>query len=63
MTHQVIAVGSSSSVESAKKFAQEVGATEAKCYGSYEEVAQDPNVDVIYIASYVRRKEYLEYAR
>ena len=42
------AIGSRS-IDRAKKFAEEFGAQ--KYYGSYEELASDPDVDIIYIAS------------
>ncbi len=45
---QLVAVGSRS-LDKAKAFASEFGATTA--YGSYEEVASDPIVDAIYIAT------------
>ncbi|GAA1611558.1 Gfo/Idh/MocA family oxidoreductase [Kribbella sancticallisti] len=46
--HRVVAVGSRS-VASAESFATEFGI--ARGYGSYEELAADPDVDVIYIAT------------
>ena len=45
---EIYAVGSRS-VEKARKFAGEYGI--AKAYGSYEELAADPDVDVIYVAT------------
>jgi dihydrodiol dehydrogenase / D-xylose 1-dehydrogenase (NADP) len=51
LVHRVVAVGSSSSVDSARRFTQEIGSPQSACYGSYEELAQDPKVDVIYVAS------------
>jgi predicted dehydrogenase len=51
IVHEVVAIGSSSSVESAQKFAKEVGAQGAKHYGAYEDLVKDPNVDVVYVAS------------
>jgi predicted dehydrogenase len=45
---EIYAVGSRS-IDNAKKFAQEYGAP--KAYGSYEELAKDPDVDVIYVAT------------
>ncbi|KAI1608328.1 dimeric dihydrodiol dehydrogenase [Exophiala viscosa] len=50
--HTVTAAASSSSVSRAQEFLKEVEApTEAKAYGSYEELVQDPNTDIIYIAT------------
>ncbi|BFZ61017.1 hypothetical protein YB2330_002075 [Saitoella coloradoensis] len=49
--HKVVAIGSSSSVDKAKKFAETTGAKDAKHYGSYEELVKDENVDVIYVAT------------
>ncbi len=46
--HSVTAVGSRND-ESAKRFAKQFGI--AKAHGSYEALAADPNVDVIYIAT------------
>jgi predicted dehydrogenase len=40
---------SSRSIENAQSFASELGFE--KAYGSYEEMVQDPNVDVVYIAT------------
>ncbi|RFU35500.1 hypothetical protein B7463_g791, partial [Scytalidium lignicola] len=52
IVHEIAAVGSSTSVESAQRFTQDIGAPPGtKCYGTYEELAKDPNVDVIYVAS------------
>ncbi|KAK9349908.1 hypothetical protein V1523DRAFT_132987 [Lipomyces doorenjongii] len=51
--HTVQAIGSSN-LSKAKKFAQEFLPSSAEtisCYGSYEEVYNDPNVDIIYIAT------------
>ena len=45
---ELYAIGSRT-IESAKKFAGEFNAP--KAYGSYQEVARDPDVDVIYIAT------------
>ena len=50
--HIVTAAASSSSKERAKKFLEECGCpSEAKAYGSYEELVRDDNIDVIYIAT------------
>jgi predicted dehydrogenase len=46
--HRVVAVGSRS-VTSAESFAAEFGL--GRAYGSYEELAADPEVDVIYVAT------------
>ncbi|KAF2788471.1 NAD(P)-binding protein [Melanomma pulvis-pyrius CBS 109.77] len=51
IVHEVVAIGSSSSVESAQRFAKDVGAPGAKCYGTYGDLAKDLNVDIIYVAS------------
>lgn len=50
--HTVVAAASSSSKERAENFLKDVGApSDAKAYGSYEELAHDSNVDIIYIAT------------
>ncbi|KAI9807065.1 MAG: hypothetical protein M1825_005782 [Sarcosagium campestre] len=50
--HTVTAAASSSSVERAQQFLSECKCpAEAKAYGSYEELVQDPNVDIIYVAT------------
>lgn len=50
--HVVVAAASSSSADRAQKFLKEVRAPEsAKAYGSYKEMVQDPNVDIIYVAT------------
>lgn len=53
--HSVTAVASSSSKSSAEKFISDIVTTkqEARCaaYGSYKELAQDSNVDIIYVAT------------
>jgi len=50
--HTVVAAASSSSADRAQKFLKEVRAPEsAKAYGSYKELVQDPNVDIIYVAT------------
>ena len=49
---QVVAIGSRS-VESAKRFAANHGLLEAKCqcYGSYDELLKDEEVEVVYVGS------------
>lgn len=50
--HVVVAAASSSSADRAKKFLKDVGApSDAKAYGSYEELVKDSNVDIIYVAT------------
>lgn len=50
--HKVVAAASSSSAKRAEDFLKEVRAPEgAKAYGSYKELVQDPNVDIIYVAT------------
>ncbi|KAH8677402.1 hypothetical protein BX600DRAFT_506445 [Xylariales sp. PMI_506] len=52
ITHKVIAVASSSSVESARSFVSKVNAPEGvKTYGSYAELVADPDVDIVYVAT------------
>lgn len=52
LIHTIVAAASSSSVERAKDFLKEVGASsEAKAYGSYDELVKDPNIDIIYVAT------------
>lgn len=47
---ELVAVGSRS-VESAAAFLADVGSPDARAHGSYEELAQDEGVDIVYIAS------------
>ncbi|KAJ0350435.1 hypothetical protein COL154_013291 [Colletotrichum chrysophilum] len=50
--HELVAAASSSSKSRAESFLRECGAPEhAIAYSSYSELAQDPRVDVIYIAT------------
>ena len=50
--HAVVAAASSSSADRAQQFLKETGApSDAKAYGSYEELVNDSNVDIIYIAT------------
>jgi dihydrodiol dehydrogenase / D-xylose 1-dehydrogenase (NADP) len=50
--HTVVAASSSSSADRAKSFLKDMGApSDAKAYGSYEELAKDPNVEIIYVAT------------
>ena len=46
----VYAVGSRS-LESARAFAVDAGVEQARCYGSYEELVRDSEVDVVYVAT------------
>lgn len=48
--HEVVAAGSRD-VERARAFVAEHGSADARGYGSYEELAADPEVDVVYVAS------------
>jgi predicted dehydrogenase len=47
--HELVAIGSRSA-ERAGELAATLGA-EARCYGSYDELVNDPDVDVIYVAT------------
>ncbi|MCJ1314471.1 hypothetical protein MMC25_008153 [Agyrium rufum] len=50
--HKVVAAASSSSASRAQKFLEETKCpSEAKAYGSYMELVNDPNVDIIYVAT------------
>ncbi|CAK7232473.1 hypothetical protein SBRCBS47491_008283 [Sporothrix bragantina] len=50
--HEVVAVASSTSAARAQKFIDDHGATAtATAYGSYEDLVNDPRVDVVYIAT------------
>ncbi|KIW04251.1 uncharacterized protein PV09_04556 [Verruconis gallopava] len=50
--HTVVAAASSSSKLRADAFLKEVGApSDAKGYGSYEELVKDPNIDIVYVAT------------
>jgi dihydrodiol dehydrogenase / D-xylose 1-dehydrogenase (NADP) len=50
--HSVVAAASSSSQSRAESFLKDVGApSDAKAYGSYEELVKDSNIDIIYIAT------------
>jgi dihydrodiol dehydrogenase / D-xylose 1-dehydrogenase (NADP) len=50
--HVVVAAASSSSSDRAKAFLKEVRAPEsARAYGSYKQLVEDPNVDIIYVAT------------
>lgn len=52
VVHKVVAVASSSSVPKSEDFAKDIGCdASTKCYGSYDELVADPNVDIIYIAT------------
>lgn len=52
LKHTVVAAASSSSASRAQDFLEQTGApADAKAYGSYEELVNDPNVDIIYIAT------------
>lgn len=48
--HEVVAAGSRD-VERARAFVAEHGTPDARAHGSYEELAADPDVDVVYVAS------------
>lgn len=50
--HTVVAAASSSAASRAKKFLETCKCpSDAKAYGSYEELVKDPNVDIIYVAT------------
>lgn len=52
IVHTVTAAASSSGTSRAEAFLKEVGApSDAKAYGSYNELANDPNVDIIYVST------------
>ncbi|RPA77474.1 NADP:D-xylose dehydrogenase [Ascobolus immersus RN42] len=50
--HIIQAVGASSSQQKATDFIKKIGAPESTtAYGSYDELVNDPNVDIIYVAT------------
>jgi dihydrodiol dehydrogenase / D-xylose 1-dehydrogenase (NADP) len=50
--HVVVAAASSSSKSRAEEFLKQCDCpSEAKAYGSYEELVKDPNIDIVYIAT------------
>lgn len=50
--HVIVAAAASSSSTRARAFLDKIGApSSAVAYGSYQELAQDPNVDIIYIST------------
>jgi len=50
--HEIVAVASSTSVDSAANFIKAIdGPSSAKTYGSYAELVADPNVDIVYVAT------------
>ncbi|KIV96303.1 hypothetical protein PV10_00185 [Exophiala mesophila] len=50
--HTVVAAASSSSKERAEQFLKTVGApASAQAYGSYQELVQNPEIDIVYIAT------------
>ncbi|RDW71381.1 hypothetical protein BP6252_07944 [Coleophoma cylindrospora] len=52
VAHEIVAVASSSSASRAEDFIKEVKCPGSpKAYGSYHELVNDPNVDVIYVAT------------
>ncbi|SCU87292.1 LADA_0E03114g1_1 [Lachancea dasiensis] len=67
--HEIAAVASSTSVEKARSFIKRInGPPTIKPYGSYEELAADPDVDIIYVATphayhYANTKLALEHGK
>ncbi|RMD42613.1 hypothetical protein DV735_g2506, partial [Chaetothyriales sp. CBS 134920] len=52
VVHAVVAAASSSGVARAEDFLKTVGApADAKAYGTYQDLANDPDVDIIYVAT------------
>jgi predicted dehydrogenase len=54
IAHKIQAVAASSSLEKAQKFANAItgGAQHSiKSYGSYKELVEDPDVDIVYVAT------------
>ncbi|ROT40281.1 NADP:D-xylose dehydrogenase [Sodiomyces alkalinus F11] len=52
VTHKLVAVASSKEAQKASDFIKKVdGPAEAKAYGSYAELVNDPDVDIIYVAT------------
>ncbi|KAF7514848.1 hypothetical protein G7054_g14944 [Neopestalotiopsis clavispora] len=52
IVHSVVAAASSSSVSRAEAFLHEVGAgSSARAFDSYEKLAEDPDIDIVYIAT------------
>ncbi|KAJ9638757.1 hypothetical protein H2201_005750 [Coniosporium apollinis] len=52
IVHTVVAAASSSSAERAQQFLKDVGApSDAKAYGSYQDLVNDENIDIVYVAT------------
>ncbi len=57
-SNQVISAVGSRSQERADRFAQEFGLDPAKAYGSYQQLVEDPGIDVVYVATpHVRHQQ------
>jgi len=52
VAHEIVAVSSSSSVSRAEEFIKDINApSTTKAYGSYQDLVNDPNVQIVYIAT------------
>lgn len=52
VTHTIVAAASSSSKSRAENFLKEINApSSAKAYGSYRKFVEDPDIDIVYIAT------------
>jgi dihydrodiol dehydrogenase / D-xylose 1-dehydrogenase (NADP) len=52
LKHTVVAAASSSSKSRAEQFLKDTGCpSDAKAYGSYEELVKDSNIDIVYVAT------------
>ncbi|CAD6885627.1 unnamed protein product [Tilletia controversa] len=53
VSHKVVAVASSSSIDRAKSFIEDAGLTQhaPTAYGTYEDMVQDSNVNIVYVAT------------
>lgn len=52
IVHTVVAAASSSSADRAQQFLKDVGApSDAKAYGSYQDLVNDESIDIVYVAT------------
>ncbi|OQU95630.1 hypothetical protein CLAIMM_01812 [Cladophialophora immunda] len=51
VTHQIVAVGSQTSIQKAQDFVNVTGLKNAHCYGTYEDFLRDETIDVVYITT------------
>ncbi len=51
VSHEIVAIGSQTSIKKARDFAEERDVKGAKYYDNYDDFLKDENIDIVYVST------------